>query len=287
MALNGVFLPIVTPFKDGEVDYNTYQSLIEHYLSCGISGIIPLGTTGEVPVLTDPEQEKIIDITVETVNSRVPILVGLGGNCTDHVIKRLTLVHKYPVDGILSVCPYYNRPGQKGLLSHFTKLSKATDLDILIYNIPYRTGVNMANDTLLKLAELKNIQGVKDSCGDIGQSLKLIADKPDNFSVLTGEDIMFFTNIAHGGDGGILASAHLGTQYFINAFHALKENDFTAALSNWKKVQTFIPWLFAEPNPAPLKQCLFNKGRIESPEVRLPLTGVSNSLKQTLESIQE
>jgi len=199
MALNGVFLPIVTPFKDGEVDYNTYQSLIEHYLSCGISGIIPLGTTGEVPVLTDPEQEKIIDITVETVNSRVPILVGLGGNCTDHVIKRLTLVHKYPVDGILSVCPYYNRPGQKGLLSHFTKLSKATDLDILIYNIPYRTGVNMANDTLLKLAELKNIQGVKDSCGDIGQSLKLIADKPDNFSVLTGEDIMFFTNIAHGG----------------------------------------------------------------------------------------
>jgi len=282
MALNGVFLPIVTPFYEGKVDYHSFRNLINHYISKGVSGIIPVGTTGEVPVLSDEEQERIIDETVQTVNSRVPVFIGLGGNYTDHVIDKLANVHKYPVDGILSVCPYYNRPGQDGLLSHFTKLSESTDLDIIIYNIPYRTGVNMTNDTLLKLAEQKNIKGVKDSCGDIAQSLKLIVDKPADFSVFTGEDIMFFTNITHGGDGGILASAHLGTQYFINAYKALQENNYQKALLNWKKVENIIPYLFAEPNPAPLKQCLYNKGLLQSPEVRLPLTGISESLKQNL-----
>jgi len=282
MNLNGIFLPVITPFYKGEVDISSYRHLIKTYMNMGISGIIPLGTTGEVPVLSVKETEMILDVTLETVNSSIPVIAGHGGNHTGQVIEKLNMIHKYPVDGILSVCPYYNRPGQEGLRHHFTRISEATDLDIIIYNIPYRTGVNMTNETLLKLAELKNITGVKDSCGDIMQTLRLISEKPENFSVLTGEDIMFFTNICHGGNGGILASSHLFTNSFVTAYQAIRENDIDLARECWKRVETIIPHLFTEPNPVPLKHCLFHQGLIRSPEVRLPLTNISRTLAKKL-----
>jgi 4-hydroxy-tetrahydrodipicolinate synthase len=282
MKMQGVWLPIVTPFYENEIDFESYRNLIEHYISKRISGLIPLGTTGESPVVETGEFEKLVDKTVEAVNGRVPVIVGMGGNYTARVLKSLKLVEKYHLDGVLSVCPYYNRPGQEGLYRHFLEISEATDLNIVIYNIPYRTGVNLENETLFRLAEQENIIGVKDSCGDMRQSMDLLRNRPDSLSVLTGEDLLFYTTLVNGGDGGILASAHLETERFVDVYHRVKQNDHQSALKNWKIMEGFIPMLFAESNPAPVKFCLEQLNLIRSRETRLPVTPISASLQGEL-----
>jgi 4-hydroxy-tetrahydrodipicolinate synthase len=280
--LKGVWLPLVTPFLNNQIDYKSYKNLIEYYLPKGIAGFIPNGTTGECPTLEDYEFEELLNKTVEFTNCKLPIYFGLGGNNTHKVIKQLKVAEKYKVEGILSVSPYYNRPDQRGIYEHFKAISESTDLKIIMYNIPYRTGRNMENDTLLKLAQLKNIAGVKDSCGSINQTMELIFSRPDHFSVLTGEDILFYVNLALGGDGGILAAAHLETEKFVTVKNAMDKNDHRKALETWKTIEKFIPLLFKEPNPAPIKYFLAQKGLIASPELRLPLTQISDNLKQEL-----
>ena len=170
-TISGVWLPIITPFLDGAVDLRSYERLLEHYLGKGVGGVFPVGTTGESPTLDDDEIEAIVERTVAVVAGRVPVFVGIGGNATDKVVKTLRRLARHRFDGIVSVCPYYNRPSQEGMLAHFTRIAEATDRPILIYNIPYRTSVNLTNDTLLRLAELPNIVGVKDSSGSLAQSL--------------------------------------------------------------------------------------------------------------------
>ena len=280
---SGIFLPIITPFYENEVDYESYTRLLSFYKQKNISGFIPLGTTGESPCITDDEYRRIIDITLETVDGQLPVIAGIGGNFTDSVIKKIEVFENSGIAGILSVCPYYNRPDQKGLFRHFEKLSMSTDLDIIIYNIPYRTGVNLDNTTLLKLAELHNIKGVKDSCGNMKQSLELIRVKPDDFAVLTGEDHLFYTTLVNGGDGGILASAHLYTQNFIDVVQRIKDNDHLRALETWRQIEPVIPMLFEEPNPAPLKHCLYRLSLIRSSETRAPLGNISSDLKRSLD----
>lgn len=282
MKMQGVWLPIVTPFYQNEIDVESYGNLIEYYIAKGVSGLIPLGTTGESPVVETGEFEKLVDLTMETVKGRVPVIVGMGGNYTAKVLNAMKLAESYRIDGVLSVCPYYNRPGQEGLYRHFLEISEATDLNIVIYNIPYRTGVNLENETLFRLAELKNIIGVKDSCGDMRQSVALLRDRPDSLSVLTGEDLLFYTTLVNGGDGGILASAHLETGRFIDVYDRLKRNDHHSALENWKILEGFIPLLFAESNPAPVKFCLEQLKLIRSSETRLPVTPVSEALQSKL-----
>lgn len=281
--LSGVFLPVVTPFYDNAVDYKSYVNLLTYYKKKGISGLIPLGTTGESPCITDDEYKRIIHITLETLDGQLPVFAGIGGNFTDKVIKSIREFENTGIAGILSVCPYYNRPDSKGQLRHFEMISESTDLDIIIYNIPYRTGINMSNETLLKLSECDNIVGVKDSCGDIRQSLDLISRKPEGFSVLTGEDHLFYTTAANGGDGGILASAHLYTDDFIDVWKCLENNDHKKALGIWKTIRGIIPKLFEEPNPGPLKYCLSALELIRSPETRAPLVDISIRLQKELD----
>lgn len=284
-SLRGVWLPIITPFRGGEIDYVSYKRLIDHYATKGIKGLIPNGTTGECPTIEDYELEALLDKTVEYVNGRMPIFFGLGGNNTYKVLKQLKLVEKYKVDGILSVSPYYNRPDQNGLYEHFKAISEATSLNIIMYNIPYRTGRNMENETLLRLAECANIVGVKDSCGCIQQTMELIANKPDGFSVLTGEDVLYYLNLTLGGDGGILAASHLETEKFVSMLELMDKNDHQSALTIWRTLEPIIPLLFKEPNPAPLKYYLAKKGLIDSAELRLPLTEISESLQQELNQV--
>ncbi len=280
--LQGVWLPIITPFRNDVVDYDSYQKMIEYFLAKGISGLIPLGTTGESPTVSEDEFETITAKTVELVNGRVPVFVGVGGNCTQKVIQQVKVVEKYKVDGILSVCPYYNRPEQNGIYQHFRHISEATELQIIIYNIPYRTGRNIKNDTLRRLAELKNIIGVKDSCGDIKQSMDLLLNRPPGFSILTGEDLMFYSTLTLGGDGGILAAAHLKTEDYVDIFNLVQANNHQGALEKWKPLTKIIPLLFKESNPAPLKYCLKKLGLIESSSIRLPLMEISPELMREL-----
>jgi 4-hydroxy-tetrahydrodipicolinate synthase len=285
MRLSGVWLPIITPFKDGEVDYAGYEHLVDHYVRAGVSGVIPLGTTGESPTIDEAETEALVERTVATVAGRVPILIGVGGNDTRKVVKAVKRLQKHAVQGILSVCPYYNRPSQDGLREHFTRVAEATDRPILIYNIPYRTGVNIANETLLALAAIPNIAGVKDSSGNIAQSLDLLRQRPAGFTVLTGEDAFFYTMLAHGGDGGILASAHVETATFLSVYERMVANDHQGALKAWSRLEPMVPMLFNEPNPVPIKHCLWRQGLIASAECRLPLTRVSGALAKDLDRL--
>ncbi len=286
MDISGIWLPVVTPFLEGRIDFESYERLINHYVTTGISGIIPLGTTGESPVITMDESLEITKKTVEIVKGRLPVFAGIGGNHTERVASNVKQMESLGIDGILSVCPYYNRPGQEGLYRHFETIAAETDLKIIMYNIPYRTGVNMENETIYRLAEIGNIVGIKDSCGNITQSLELLANKPENFSVMTGEDILFFTTLANGGDGGILASSHIETQSFLNVFNKMTmDNNINGARSLWRKIERIIPLLFKEPNPGPIKYCLNRIGRINSSEMRLPMTDISENLKLKIDEV--
>ena len=282
--IEGVWLPVITPFVNGAVDLAGYERLLEHYLARGVTGIFPIGTTGESPTLDEDEMEALVERTVRVVAGRVPVFVGVGGNATAKVVRALKRLERYPFEGIVSVCPYYNRPTQDGLYAHFARIAEATSREILIYNIPYRTSVNLANDTLLRLAELPNLVGVKDSSGNLAQSLDLLRRRPRGFAVMTGEDGSFYTMLAHGADGGILASAHLETERFVEVCERMRANDHRGARAAWASLEPLIPLLFAEANPMPIKHSLWRQGLIASPECRLPLTAVSAELAARLES---
>lgn len=282
--ISGLWLPLVTPFKDGAVDFTSYERLIEHYIALGVDGLFPLGTTGEAPALDEAEIDELVDRTVAAAAGRVPVFVGVGGNATRKVAKELKRLERFAFAGIVSVCPYYNRPSQDGLLAHFRSLAAATDRAMVIYNIPYRTAVNLSNDSLLELAEVPNIVGVKDSSGSVAQSLELLARKPKDFAVLTGEDALYFTMMANGGDGGILAASHLMTGRFVEVGRRFAANDVAGARAAWTPLASFVPLLFAEANPMPIKYLLWRQGLIASPECRLPLTRISDGLAKKLDS---
>jgi 4-hydroxy-tetrahydrodipicolinate synthase len=282
--ISGLWLPIVTPFKDGVVDFKSYERLIGHYLSLGIDGLFPLGTTGEAPALEDAEIDEIVERTVAAVAGRVPVFVGVGGNATGKVEKVLKRLERHAFQGIVSVCPYYNRPSQDGLIAHFRAVASATDRDVVIYNIPYRTAVNLGNDALIELAQVRNIVGVKDSSGVLAQSLDLLARKPQGFSVLTGEDALYFTMMANGADGGILAASHVMTERFVEVGKRMGRNDVAGARTAWAPLASFVPLLFTEANPMPIKHLLWRQGLIASPECRLPLTRTSDTLVRRLDS---
>lgn len=283
MNYSGVWVPVITPFKNDEVDYVSFKKMIDHYIAKGATGILPMGTTGESPTVSGEEYEEIVAKTMEFVAGRVPVIVGCGGNDTKKLIKQAKVLEKYKVNAILSVSPYYNKPDQRGIYAHFEALAASTDMDIILYNIPYRTGRNIENQTIHKLSKIKNIVGIKDSCGNFAQTSELLLNRPENFTILTGEDAFFYSTLALGGDGGILASSHVKTEVFMNVFKLAKANDFNAALTEWKKVSEIIPFLFEEPNPAPLKYCLKKIGLIESDEIRLPLVTITSGLEAKLD----
>jgi 4-hydroxy-tetrahydrodipicolinate synthase len=282
---NTLWLPLITPFKDGAVDFSSYDRLIAHYLAQGVDALFPLGTTGESPTVDEAEFEAIVERTLAAAAGRVPVYVGIGGNSTHKVEKTLKQLAHLPFKGIVSVCPYYNRPSQDGLIAHFKAIASATDREVFIYNIPYRTAVNLSNDSLLELAKLPNIVGVKDSCGILAQSLDLLARKPKGFSVLTGEDALYFTMLANGADGGILAASHVMTDRFVEVGRRFAANDVAGARAAWAPLSTTVPMLFAEANPMPIKYLLWRQGLIASPECRLPLTRISDGLARRLDTV--
>ena len=266
--IGGLWLPLITPFNDGRLDETSLTRLVRHYAAAPIDGLILAATTGEGLTLDEAETERLVAVTAAERGRALPIYLGVSGADTRKVAAALARTAAWPIDGYLIPCPYYVRPPQEGLYRHFAALAGATDRPIIVYNIPYRTGVNLANATLLRLAELPNIVGVKDCCVDQAQS----------FAVLTGEDALFYGAIAHGADGGILAAAHVETARFAAVRDALVADQREEALRDWHDLVDLARLLFAEPNPAPIKHWLWRTGLIDSPEVRLPITQVSDAL---------
>ena len=280
-TLQGLWLPLVTPFRDGALDEVSLRRLVAHFANEPIDGLILAATTGEGMCLDDGEVERLVSIVgkaLEEAGRRLPLYLGLSGSDTRKVIRALAHTAAWPIDGYLIACPYYTRPSQQGLFQHFSGLADNTQKPIIIYNIPYRTGVNLLNETLLRLAALPNIVGVKDCCADQVQSFDLAAAKPQGFAVMTGEDALFYNALTQGAEGGILAASHVVTGAFASVRNIFISGDQQGALRAWRVLVDLPRLLFAEPSPAPIKHWLWRAGLIDSPEVRLPMMPVSDTL---------
>jgi 4-hydroxy-tetrahydrodipicolinate synthase len=218
-----------------------------------------------------------------TGGRRLPILLGLSGASTAKMLAMLDETAGWPIDGYLIASPYYIRPSQRGILQHFTALADRAARPIVLYNIPYRTAVNITNETLLQLAAHPNIVGMKDCSADRAQSIDFLSRRPSGFRVLTGEDAQYHEGLSDGADGAILLSAHLETEAFASVRTRLMQGDREGALACWKQISGLTRVLFAEPSPAPAKYCLAQIGLIDSAEVRLPMVEVSAELAALLD----
>jgi 4-hydroxy-tetrahydrodipicolinate synthase len=257
---HGIWLPLITPFRDDRLDEASLRRILRHYAAQPIDGLILAATTGEGLTLDPTETERLVHITATELASlgrRLPLCLGLCGSHTRRLVATLRTVADWPIDFTLIACPYYTRPSQSGLHAHFTALADAATHPILIYNIPYRTGVNLGTETMLRLAEHPNIVGVKDCCADATQSFDLLRARPPGFAVLTGEDALFHTALTQGADGGILASAHVAPDAFAAIRTHLLAGDHHAALTAWRALADLPRLLFAEPSPAPIKHILW------------------------------
>jgi 4-hydroxy-tetrahydrodipicolinate synthase len=284
--LQGLWLPLITPFRDGELDEASLRRLVRHYAAGPIDGFILAATSGEGMSLRPDELERLVTVTRSELSGsgcRLPILLGLSGASTAKLLDALDETAAWPIDGYLIASPYYIRPSQRGLVQHFTALADHASWPIVLYNIPYRTGVSLTNETLLELALHPNIVGMKDCGADRAQTIDFLSRRPPGFRVLTGEDALYHEALADGADGAILLSAHLETDAFASVRTLLKQGDRGGAQACWKAISGLTRLLFAEPSPAPAKYWLKRSGLIDSAEVRLPMVEVSAELGALLD----
>jgi len=283
--LQGLWLPLVTPFRGGELDQISLRRLIRHYAEGPVDGLILAATSGEGMTLSTDELERLVRLVRAEIAGRgryLPICLGLSGASTAKMRDALDETAAWPIDGYLIASPYYTRPSQRGLLRHFTVLADRASWPIVLYNIPYRTAVNLTNETLLRLADHPNIVGIKDCSADRAQSIDFLSRRPSGFRVLTGEDAQYFDALTDGADGAILLAAHLETETFASVRTHLKQGDRDAALAAWESISELTKLLFAEPSPAPAKYWLARIGLLDSAEVRLPMVEVSAELAARL-----
>ena len=283
IRIEGIWLPLITPFRDGALDERSLRRMVRHYLNQPIDGMILAATTGEGLTIDEEETARLVEVAGGEIAGRIPVLLGLSGSDTRKLAKALHRTERWQVDGYLIACPYYTRPSQGGLYQHFATLAGETARPLMVYNIPYRTGVNMTNETLLRLAQIDNIVGVKDCCADQVQSFDLMRARPENFAVMTGEDALLYAALTQGADGGILAAAHVETARFAAIRRLLLAGDHRAALAAWRGLVDLARLLFAEPSPAPIKHWLWRAGLIDSAEVRAPMMPVSEALAARIE----
>ncbi len=285
--LQGLWLPLVTPFRDRVLDVSSLRRLVRHYARGPVDGLILAATSGEGMSLGSDELERLVAVTREesTGSGRhLPIVLGLSGASTAKMMDALDETADWPIDGYLIASPYYTRPSQRGLVQHFKALADHASWPIVLYNIPYRTAVNLTNETLLELAAHRNIVGIKDCSADRAQSADFIRRKPAGFRVLTGEDAQYHEALTDGADGAILLSAHLETEAFASVRTLMKQGDCDGARKCWESISELTRLLFAEPSPAPAKYWLARQGLIDSAEVRLPMVEVGAELAARIDA---
>lgn len=274
----GVGVAIVTPFKaNGSVDYNALERLINHIINGGVNFIVVQGTTGEAATLTEEEKLAVLEFTIDVTKQRVPVVFGYGGNNTRAMLDGLSQFPINKVDALLVASPYYNKPSQEGIYQHYKALAQATDAAIILYNVPGRTGSNVTAETTLRLAkEFKNIVAVKEASGNLSQMSQLIKNKPEGFSVLSGDDDLVLPQMAIGADGVISVIANAFPKRFSDLIKAGREGTVAEAREIHYQLVDLIPLLFKEGNPGGIKALLEMLGIMEN-EVRLPLAPVSKT----------
>jgi 4-hydroxy-tetrahydrodipicolinate synthase len=282
----GSHVAIVTPFRKGKVDERALGDLIEWQIAKGTNGIVPCGTTGESATLSHEEHNRVIELTVEVVRRRVPVMAGTGSNSTDEAISLTKHAKDAGADAALLITPYYNKPTQEGLYRHYKAIAEAVDLPLVLYNIPGRTGVNMLPTTIARLAVIQNIVGVKEGSGVIQQASDIVLACGDRLAVLAGDDAMTLPMMAVGGKGVITVTANIAPTEMANMVKAFAAGNIEEARRIHFQLSPLFEALFYETNPIPVKEALGMMGRID-PELRLPLCSMGKDNRDKLMQVMK
>ena len=285
MNFKGIITALITPFYQGELDKKSFIRLIRNQLDEGINGFVINGTTGESPTLTEKEVQQLITWAQVEVSKQVPLILGVGHNNTSQAVENIKKAMEWKVDGVLAVTPYYNKPSQAGLNLHFKTLAQSSKIPLLLYNVPSRTALSIEVPTILELAKEKTIVGIKEASGDPQFYSKLfISSLPDDFTVTSGDDGTFLDLVFQGGHGVISVISHFMLPLMKNFFNqALEKKDVSTQFQNqYGKV---IETLFKSSNPTMVKQVMFHKKIIRSPELRLPLCEPEQELTEQMKKL--
>jgi len=283
---SGTFTALVTPFRNGEVDVEALEGMVEFQIQHGVSGLVPCGTTGETPAMSEAEDRVVVETVMRVANGRVPVIAGTGSNSTDMAIKYTRMAQEVGADGSLQVAPYYNKPTQEGLYRHFAAIAESTDLLLVLYNIPGRTGVTISAETMARLAEIPNIVGVKDSTLSMNMISDVISLCGEEFDVLSGDDPMTLPLIALGGRGVISVASNVAPGAVSDMVKALLGGDWERGRELHYELLPLFRALFVETNPIPVKTAASLLG-LCSDEMRLPLVPMEGEklrlLQETLD----
>ena len=280
----GVLTALVTPFRDGEIDETALRALVERQIEAGIDGLVPCGSTGESATLSHAEHRRVVEIVVHATRGRVPVVAGTGSNNTREAIELTLYAKEAGADGALLISPYYNKPTQEGLFLHYAEIARHTAFPLLPYNIPGRTASNMLPATVARLADLEQVVGIKEACGNLGQISEVIERCPPSFSVLSGDDVLTLPILAIGGKGVISTTSNVAPAEMVSLVRSFRSGDVDAARRCHQRLLPLFDALFAETNPIPVKAALQLAGAI-GPEIRLPLTPLTAPNRERLQVV--
>ena len=283
---SGTFTALITPFKNGEVDVEALEGLVEFQIEHGVNGLVPCGTTGETPAMSEEEDRVVVETVVRVAAGRVPVVAGTGSNSTDMAIKYTKMAQEVGADGSLQVAPYYNKPTQEGLFRHFATIAENTDLPLILYNIPGRTSVTISAETMARLAEIPNVVGVKDSTLSMNMISDIKSRCGEEFDILSGDDPMTLPLIALGGVGVISVASNVAPGAVSDMVGALLEGDWERGRGLHYELLPLFRALFVETNPIPVKTAASLLG-LCSDEMRLPMIPLSGENLRTLQRVME
>lgn len=281
---HGAITALVTPFLDGELDEQGLVDLINYQIDNGIHGIVPCGTTGESATLDFDEHKRVIDLTVKTVAGRVPVIAGTGANSTSEAIELTESARKSGADAVLSVVPYYNKPGQEGLYRHFKAIAEAVDIPIFLYNVPGRTVIHVLPETVARLSAIPSIIGIKEACADLGQISDIIRFCPPDFIVLSGDDFSAMPTMFIGGKGVISVVSNVDPAGMSRMMEAATAGDIAGAKKEHYRLLPLMRLMFRSPSPGPAKKALELIGRMKQCDPRLPMTAPDEATNTALQA---
>ena len=281
-SFEGSIVAMVTPFRDGKVDEPKIRELVEFHVKNGTDAIVPCGTTGESPTLSHAEHKRVVEVTIEAAAGRIPVVAGTGSNSTAEAIELTQHAKQAGADGVLMVCPYYNKPTQAGLIAHYTAVAAAVDIPIIMYNIPGRTGVNMLTETVAALAELPSVVGMKEASGSLEQMTEVISLCGDRLTVVSGDDTLTLPLMAVGGKGVISVVANVVPKETAEMTRAALNGDWKRAKELHLRLFPLCKAMFYETNPIPVKTAMQLLGRLNG-ELRLPLCPMSQANRDKLQ----